>query len=316
MALLANKKSKTLTYKKSKKYQKFLKKVAALQLTQLFKNFIRFKNSESNRLKFGVEQEMMLLTNVFPKDKCKENNVDNDDSTFLSKESKEYIVSLDIERYEKKLPKEALSSIELIPEYSAWMMEIIPKNPFKEFLSSKEMLNHFEDVDSLNKLDIELNLSEKSSKKRKHFILSMTSFAKIGYADFYVRPNGERIPNDQKSKINKLSKSRYFLDETVTPISRFLTFTRNTNEKRESSTEVNIPLFVDKNTRIIHKNLYQETKTYNEMSYKMEEDIRKKIKNKKELKVNLFIFIFIFIFLKLEFYINFKILKSAFYLKK
>ena len=62
MGLLANGKDKTLTYKESKKYQRILKKIAALQITKLMKIFQNFSNSETDRLKYGIEQEFHLVT--------------------------------------------------------------------------------------------------------------------------------------------------------------------------------------------------------------------------------------------------------------
>ena len=263
MGLLANGDEKTLTYTESKKYQRLFKKVSAIQLTQLFKTFFNFSNNEQNRLKYGVEQEMHLITS-FPKQPSNGTSKTN---------TKEYVVSLEKAQFLKDVPKSVHDALYFMPEYAEWMIEFIPNEPFVDFLNSKEYYKHLEQVDVLNQN------YKKSNGKYPYFLLSSTPFPKLGYADYYIRSNGERVPFEQRQKMNSASNSLYYIDETISRHVRFSTLTHNNMLKRGHRTEINVPIFVDTNTKIRFKDLYIETKDYSSITYKMEETIKADVKD-------------------------------------
>ena len=281
MGLLANGKDKTLTYNESKKYQKFYKKISALQITKLLKTFLNFQNNEANRLKYGIEQEYHLMT-IF--DSLRQ-SMSYDPKTMKSNskiiKNKEYSVSLQKEEYIKNLPSKFHENLDFMPEYAAWMVEIVPKKPFSLFLNAKEINNHLDMVDSLNKLNLTFKQEKNLKKKRIHNILSASIVPKLGYSDFYIRPNGERIPYVERKENNYFSNSKYFIDETVSKHIRFPTLTRNTALKRGSNVEINIPIFIDSKTKVRFKNMYEEPESYSDIPYKIKETIlnKKKIKN-------------------------------------
>lgn len=285
MGLLANGKDKTLDYNESRRFQKLYKKISALQITKILKQFYSFSNSEENRLKYGIEQEFHLMTVFNSSKKCMSFNAKTMMVESKIKEVNEFSVSLQVDKFLENIPQEYKEQLDFMPEYAAWMVEIVPKTPFKFFLNSDEIKNHLNLIDSLNKLNISFKQQD-DLKKRRHYLLSVTAIPKLGYADYYIRPNGDRIPYAERKENNKFSNSKYYIDETVSKHIRFPTLTKNTALKRGSNVEINIPIFIDKNTKIICKNLYEEPESYKDISYKIEEKI---IKTKKIKEVNYFL---------------------------
>ena len=274
MGLLVNSKEKTLTHQESQKFQRFLKKVAALQLTKLFKVFAKHANGEANRLKFGIEQELHLMTPFSLKQpKAKENC-----GSLFPGPRKEFSVSVAKEEFLKQIPNELKNELEFTTEYGAWMVEVVPMKPFEGFLNAKEIWKHLGHVESINRLGIKVGLEE--GKTKKHFLLSATVVPKLGHADYYIRPNGERVHWKERAKINDLSGSKYFIDETVVKHSRYETFTKNTLLKRGVPVETNIPIFVDSETKMILKELYKETDCYGDIPFEMEKKVREEFREK------------------------------------
>lgn len=284
MGLLKNGKEKTLTYKDSKKYQRFLKQVSALQLTKLLKTYLTFQNTEANRLKFGIEQELHMVTDFEHIRKSEE--VDSKAMKKIPKltTEREYSVFLDRDRYVESIPKPFFESLEFMPEYSSWMIEIVPKAPFEHFLNAKEIQKHLNDVDSLNRLDLDMAAGKNPGKKKACKVLSTTYFPKVGYADFYIRPNGDRIPYAERKEINAFSGSNYFIDETISKHVRFPTLTQNSVLKRGAPVEINIPIFIDFKTQV-RFNLYEEPESYSQMAYILEEQLREKLKKEMPAQV-------------------------------
>ena len=277
MGLLANGKDKTLTYKESKKYQRILKKIAALQITKLMKIFQNFSNSETDRLKYGIEQEFHLVTSFEYQRKSENKDLQLMTNVPKMETHKEYSVSLQIDEFLKDVPEAVSKDLEFMPEFAAWVMEIVPRAPFEHFLSSQEILKHLRTVDALNEIQDFENKNEVDvvNKKKKSFILSSAIFPKLGYADYYIRPNGDRIPYVERKEGNEFSGSQYYIDETVSKHVRFPTLTKNTVQKRDDKVEINIPLFVDKNTKFKVGSLYKDTPDYKSVPYKLEEEIAK-----------------------------------------
>lgn len=273
MGLLKNGKEKTLTYEESKKYQRFLKKVSALQLTKLFKLYLSFQNTEQNRLKFGIEQEFHLITDFEYVRKSEQ--VDSKKMQNIAKMTteREFSVCIDRDRFVESIPKDFNQFLEFMPEYSAWMLEIVPKRPFSHFLNAKEIKSHLRVVDSLNEASSQI---KQMGGKKRQLVLSSTIFPKVGYADYFIRPNGERIPYAERKEINKFSGSNYFIDETISDHVRFPTLTQNSVLKRGAPVEINVPIFVDFKTKI-RFNVYEDAQDYGNVPFVLEEKLRKKL---------------------------------------
>lgn len=198
----------------------------------------------------------------------------------------EYLVCLQKDKFLKNAPKNALKKLDILPECGEWMMEIIPKKPFEGFLSFEEIREHLQIVDSINsKNKKEINGKSLNDKIKKTFILSKTVFPKLGYADYYIRPNGESIPYFQRKNLNFICDSLYLIDETISKHSRFPALIKSMNERRGTTVEMNIPLFRDKNTRFACDGLYFETNDYKSVPYKFEEKIKKCWNQKLKSKV-------------------------------
>lgn len=286
MGLLANGKDKTLSYNDSRKYQRLLKKIAALQITKLMKTFLNFKNTEENRIKYGIEQEFHLITSFEYQRKTEKKDFQKMTSIPTLEKHKEYSVSLGIKDFLKQVPESVKDQVEIMPEFAGWVMEIVPKSPFVDFLSKKEIMGHLKTVDAMN---IKSKTHDSESNPNKTFLLSTSIFPKIGYADYYIRPNGERIPYVEREESNEFSRSKYYIDETVSKHVRFPTLTRNTMLRKGDRVEINVPLFVDKNTKIRCENLYKDSEEYKDVPYKMEDQIIQEFKKQGKVGIQLFL---------------------------
>jgi hypothetical protein len=194
---------------------------------------------------------------------------------------KEYSVSLKMDEFKNQVPESVKNQLDFMPEFAGWVMEIVPKDPFADFLSKKEIMRHLKTVDALNQKPEEIG---SNALPNKTFLLSTSVFPKIGYADYYIRPNGERIPYVEREEANEFSKSKYYIDETVSKHVRFPTLTKNTMLRKGGRVEINVPLFVDKNTKIRYGNLYKNPEEYKDVAYKMEDEIVKEFKEQEKVK--------------------------------
>lgn len=82
-----------------------------LQIVELLNRFGSFKNSPLNILKYGTEFEMFLMRKVKVNGK------------------ERYTVSIELEEIMRSLSTSG-KNLEVLPEFAAFMIEIIPKNPF------------------------------------------------------------------------------------------------------------------------------------------------------------------------------------------
>ena len=267
MGLLVGEKDTTLTYQESKKYQKMLKTAAALQLTKLFRMFLDLQLDEEQRLIHGTEQEVHLLAEI-----TSEETLMKSEST-STKDQTEYSVFLEKEEFFNRIPTQLASRLQIVPEYVEWMLELIPAKPFHHILNVKDLEAHLRDTEALNRLQIEVPGGPSKNNKYRLKILSTSSMPKLGHADFYVSRDGSRIPADQRKIRNTVSDSQYFVDQTICSHVRFSTLTRNTVQKREDLVEINIPIFIDKNTRVRYPGLYSHFQSYDDKPYRVKDHI-------------------------------------------
>lgn len=60
-------------------------------------------------------------------------------------QQKRFTVCKEIEEYTKTVDQKK-HNIEILPEFAAFMLEIIPKNPFHQFLNAREIYEHFSNI--------------------------------------------------------------------------------------------------------------------------------------------------------------------------
>lgn len=293
MGLLVGEKDTTLTYQESKKYQKMLKKAAALQLTKLFKQFWELKLDEEQRLIHGTEQEVHLLAEITPPEASSENE------SAQAKSQTEFSVFLNKKEFFDRIPAELASRLQIVPEYVQWMLELIPGKPFHHILNVRELEAHLRDTEALNQLKIEVPGGPSGKSKYRLKILSTSSMPKLGHADFYVARDGSRISPEQRKAQNDVSGSQYFVDSTICSHVRFSTLTRNTVQKRKDLVEINVPIFIDKNTKVRYPGLYSHFESYGDKPYRLQEQILENLPESSILKQ---VRIFLIFFLVLESY--------------
>lgn len=274
MGLLINESEKTLTYLESKQYQQMLKRASALQLTKLFKKFWKLELDEKKRLIHGTEQEMHLLAAISNKQA----------ETQEPEDSTEFSVFLDRDSFIKQIPKELASRLEIVPEYAQWMVELIPHKPFQHLLNLRDLRSHLDDTNKLNRLKIEMTPENNKDKTYLLQLLSVTSMPKLGYADYFIRKDGSKIALEDREKSNHVSNSKYFIDSTIGSHIRFSTLTKNTAQKRNQKVEINIPIFIDKKTRIRYPGLYTDTENYQDRTFSIQEKILSNMQEDKFLK--------------------------------
>ena len=179
MGLLLGEHEETLEFNESKKYQRKLKKQAAFQLTQLLKKFKDFTKSEDECLKFGTELECHLL---------KKEKLNNE---LL------YSVYIDSHTLMEDINKR-FSNIEVKEEFSAWMVEFIPRIPFSRFLSLKEVRVHF----------IELNQISEFYSPRILILNGLSVLPHIGTQNYYIKHSQKSLLDKQSLEINKLIEKK------------------------------------------------------------------------------------------------------------
>lgn len=219
MGLLVGESSETLTYQESRKFQRMLKANAARQLARLLAKFENFVKSADDALCFGTELECHLLKRV---------ELGHKDVYSVYIDSKPLMAEIN-----EKFPE-----IEVKEEYSAWMIEFIPKAPFKRFLSLNEIRAHFK----------QLHVIADFYKDRLTLLPGLSVLPHIGTANYFLPDSKTPGTLAQRAELNPHSNSDFFLDSTITKHSRFRTFTANTRLRRGQKPEIILPILQDKST--------------------------------------------------------------------
>jgi len=221
MGLLVGESAETLTFPDSKPVQRLLKANAALQLAKLLVKFEHFVKSPEDSLLFGTELECHLLRRF--------ELIDHDVySVFI--DSKPVMAEIN----------ERFPDVEVKEEFSAWMMEFIPKEPFKHFLSLAEIRTHFKEIHRI--ADLYTN--------KLTLLPGLSVLPHIGTANYYVTEPNTPGTMVKRSDSNPYSQSDFFLDATITQHSRFKTFTQNTRLRAGKKPEIILPVLQDANTKM------------------------------------------------------------------
>lgn len=130
--------------------------------------------------------------------------------------TKRYTPFNDLDEFSERM-KSSENDFEILPEFANFMIEVIPKSPFKEFLNPLEVLRHFSNFENAIK-----------NEKEAIIIQGSTTLASMGSQDFYVNPEGKVSQPLKNPEINFYSQSETFSDSLITNHSRFKSFTQNT----------------------------------------------------------------------------------------
>jgi len=223
MGLLVGEAEAIIPYDQSKQRQKLIRKNAALQLVELLRRFKNFKKTPEEEDKYGTEAEAYLLDKV---------NIEGQSL---------YSVNINTPEYMKVNNTKYEDSLEMKEEFSAWMVEVLPKNPFRNKLDFIEVWNHFKYItDNLT------NLNDNNAK----LLISGSILPHMGTLNYYIPPDNKFVPLEDREKINQLSGSTTFLDSTITNHARFRGLTYNVKTRKGSKPDIRIPVYQDKNTKI------------------------------------------------------------------
>jgi glutamate--cysteine ligase catalytic subunit len=219
MGLLIIDGNETLDYKASKKYQKKLKRAGLLQLLQIFKKYAHESKDFKRFPKFGYEIEGHLLKDV-------------SGSTDIMA-TKNYQLQL-----ESGYMKKDHSNFTIVDEYGRWMLEIIPKAPFEDFLYAGNLLSNIKQVFvSMGKLP-----------HPQDYFLCFPLPPKLGTLAYpsYLRPELKSFSEFEAE--NQASRSEFLDDSIINTHPRFPTLTQNCRIRRGEKPKIVGDVFKDDNT--------------------------------------------------------------------
>lgn len=220
MGLLYGEKLGVYNYKDTKKYQKVLQNNAVLQLAKLLQKFGDFVKNEKDALKFGTETEIHVL---------KKKKINN--KRIYSVIENGYNIINDVKE-KKKLGKKL--NFQIVEEFSSWMLEILPEEPFDDFLNIKAIQEHFSSAEKYLR-----------NNKDYDFLFGMSTLPTVGTELYFVNEHNRINEMKNRKNMNKLSKSDFFLDSTITNHSRFKNLVNNTRERKGEKSMIKIPLYKD-----------------------------------------------------------------------
>lgn len=221
MGLLSFDTIDTLDYKESRRYQAKLKKIGLIQFLNLFKkNFEEIKQYPKFS-KFGFEIEGHLLKDI---------NLGNPTV------GKNFQLNLDT----NYMKNHKLKDFQIVHEFGAWMLELIPSKPLEDFTYSG----------NLHHIVHHIYQNMRNLVKKGDYYLSTAMPPKFGTVD-YVRYLEPGLTSEQLIERNKACRSEYMLDEFINQHPRFPTFSRNVRVRRGEKPQISAPIFQDKNTNMI-----------------------------------------------------------------
>ena len=230
---------KVLSYDKSIKYHKYIKEHAVIQFLNLFKKFGNLQNANGANY-WGDELEYQIV------------NID--------KTSGIPRIDLNTDDIFKNLESDVLS---IQYEYGRWMVEAIPKNPYRTLCNTGPIL---ENLQARRK-------AISSLLKDNDILFSAPVFPMLGVNDYYIKP--ENLANEETKKIikdenyennenkniskedseeslsvktNSYSHSQFLHDEIINTHPRFAALTRNIRLRRGEKVCIKVPIYQDINT--------------------------------------------------------------------
>ena len=278
MCLLFGEKKKTLTYNDSKPYQKVLCQAAALQLAKIFQKHRNLQLSEEKRLLHGTEEEVHLM---------KTHELDNGvpgPETSKSPKAVDYSVFLSRQQFVEQLSESYKSTLDFTVEFTGWMLEVIPKDPFSGLINVKAMRDHFDWLPQFCNENIKMKSPQIPNSLFQIQILSCSAMPTVGYENYLEVTKKTKVKQLELTKGNEIWGSKFFIDGTMTKHSRFSTYTSSFKVRRGSNPEINIPLFIDEKTEVRYGGLYRHYEDYEDQCYSMKERIIEGLDSESKLK--------------------------------
>lgn len=223
MGLLTGESEIIVPYDQSKPRQKLIRKNAVLQLTELLGRFKDSVKSGKEVNKYGTEAEAYLLDRV------------NIGSVPI------YTVNINTPEYMKLNNTEHEEQVDMKEEFSAWMVEVLPRQPFNNKLDFQELWQHFSYI---------ARHFTNSKQETSKLLFSGSILPHMGTLNYYITPEGKVVPLEDRENINTISESSTFLDSTITHHARFRGLTVNVKTRRGSKPEIRVPIYKDINTKI------------------------------------------------------------------
>ena len=212
MGFLTFQNENTFNYPKSRLHQKNSKKLAVKQFLALYKKFHGLKSTEKT---WGFELEVHTLKRTG----------ENKDQLELDVET-EYLKEM-----------KGVSFI-ITHEYGAWVVEIIPKDPYYCFTSSGQVLDQMKFM---------LNRLYQLAKPDTEF-LSLPCVPKMGSKHFLKELHVDDLGMSKLIEKNVFSNSPYMDDRIINPHPRYGTFTRNVRMRRGENPQITAPIYKDTKT--------------------------------------------------------------------
>lgn len=228
MGFLKGADRKIIPYKSSKKYQKIIINNSVLQIAKLLSLFAKQTKNSAESLKYGTEQEGFLLKRV-KKDGKEIICVDPRNAQFIKEGN---------ERFHK--------DIELILEFSKFMIEVIPSKPFYQFLNLNEPYQHFKQTSTLL-----CSLQDKGSI----VLLAMSTLPRLGTKDCHITEDGQERIGKELALYNKVTDSQLFYDELITDHSRFQGFIGCIPDRCGKTQNTSLPVYPDTHSQPLIKGL-------------------------------------------------------------
>ena len=201
-----------LTIDESQSIKRQLKRDGILQFLNLYKKFKDFENKDKV-FKFGYEIELHLLK--------ADTNTNGEKNYKLQLQTKDY-----------KKPNEDFN---IVDEYGAWMLEVIPSKPLDTYINGCGIYNQISNLNTKVKQLVGDNIPFYGPNYPK---FGTNSF-KHSYSEQYI-----------EGVNNQFSDSKYLDDKIINPHCRFTGLTKNVRERRGENPQIIVPMFQDKKTQM------------------------------------------------------------------
>lgn len=219
MGLLVIDGNETLDYISSKLFQKRLKRAGLLQLLQIFKKYANESKDFKKFPKFGYEIEGHLLKDVSAPQAGTPDFQLQLESAYMKKDHQAFCV---------------------VDEYGRWMLELIPRAPFEDFLYSGNLLSNIKQVfTSMIKLP-----------ETGDYFLSFPVPPKLGTLSYPRHMHPTLLTHQEFEAHNQVSRSEYMDDSMINTHPRFPTLTQNSRLRRQAKQNIIAPLFKDEKTQM------------------------------------------------------------------
>lgn len=228
-----------LDWYESRKYNSHVRDNGINQLINIFK---QHQDRDGDKFFWGDEVEYMLV-DVDDKSKTARLSIDND---HILEELNDESIKAGRQAVEK--------NVSFHPEYGRFMIEATPLKPF-----DGNELYHYLLVEDNMKVRRDLS---KEQLPGNVVPLTLTSFPRMGCKSF---TSPEAMP------IGPASQSLFLPDEIINRHARFPTLTANIRKRRGCKVIINLPIYPDKNTKLVddsipHRDLFDSDIEYKHAS--------------------------------------------------